>query len=61
MQEVKETTCEYLQHLHLLAPRTVNTGGMKTADIAKEVMCHFECSCANEDFLHCINIQGLCN
>ena len=38
IQDIKETACEYLQRLHLLALRTSSRGGMEASDIAKEVL-----------------------
>ena len=59
IQDVKETACEYLQRLHLLALRTSSRGGMEASDIAKEVLRQFECSCADEDLLQRIDIRAL--
>ena len=59
IQDVKDTACEYLQRLHLLALRTSSRGGMEASDIAKEVFRQFECSCADEDLLQRIDIRHL--
>ena len=59
VQEVKETARGCLQHLHhLLALRMTRRGGIKTANIAREGMCQFECSCADEVLLHRVDIHG---
>ena len=59
IQDVKETACEYLQCLHLLALRTSSRGGMEASDIANEVLRQFHCSCADEDLLQRIDIRAL--
>ena len=52
IQDVKETACEYLQRLHLLALKATQREGMRKQDIWKEVIRQFESSCADEDLLN---------
>ena len=59
IQDVKETACEYLQRLHLLALKATQQEGMRKKDISKEVIRQFESSCADEDLLNRIDIRGL--
>ena len=59
IQDVKETACEYLQKLHLLALKATQREGMRKQHIAKEVIRQFESGCADEDLLNRIDIRGL--
>ena len=59
IQDVKETACEYLQRLHLLALKATQREGMRKQNISKEVFRQLESSCADKDLLNWIDIQGL--
>ena len=59
IQDVKETVCEYIQRLHLLALKATQREGMRKQDVSKEVIRQFESSCADEELLNRIDVRGL--
>ena len=58
IQESSETALDFLNRIYHLALRTVDAGGMKSADVKLEVLRQFESNCLDNDLLQSLNLRA---